>query len=38
MLQRGHSGDAYDLALTFLKYDLRKGDLCVFCLTRDAGK
>ena len=27
MLQRGHSGDGCDLASTFCKYDLRKGDL-----------
>ena len=29
VLQRGHSGDVCDLALTFGKYDLRKGDLFV---------
>ena len=29
MLQRGHSGDGCDLALTLCKYDLRKGDLFV---------
>ena len=29
MLQRGHSGDRYDLASTLCKYDLRKGDLFV---------
>ena len=28
-LQRGNSGDGYDLAWTFCKYDLRKGDLFV---------
>ena len=27
VLQRGHSGDGYDLASTLCKYDLRKGDL-----------
>ena len=29
MLQRGHSGDGYDLASTLCMYDLRKGDLFV---------
>ena len=29
MLQRGNSGDEYDLAATLCKYDLRKGDLSV---------
>ena len=29
VLQRGHSGDGCDLALTLCKYDLRKGDLFV---------
>ena len=29
MLQRGHSGEACDLASTLCKYDLRKGDLFV---------
>ena len=29
MLQRGHSGDGCNLALTLCKYDLKKGDLCV---------
>ena len=29
VLQRGNSGDVCDLALTFCKYDLRKGDLGV---------
>ena len=29
MLQRGHSGDICDFALTLCKYDLRKGDLFV---------
>ena len=29
VLQRGHSGDGYDLASTLCKYDLRKGDLFV---------
>ena len=28
-LQRGNSGDGYDLASTLCKYDLRKGDLFV---------
>ena len=27
VLQKGHSGDGSDLASTFCKYDLRKGDL-----------
>ena len=27
VLQRGHSSDACDLALTLCKYDLRNGDL-----------
>ena len=27
MLQRGYSGDGYDLTSTSCKYDLRKGDL-----------
>ena len=27
VLQRGHSGDGYDLSSTLYKYDLRKGDL-----------
>ena len=30
VLQRGHSGDRYDLASTLCKYDLREGYL--FCL------
>ena len=40
MLQRGHSGDGCDLALTLCKYDLRKGDLFVFSkgATIEAGK
>ena len=29
MLQRGHSGDGCNLALTLCKYDLRKSDLFV---------
>ena len=29
LLQRGHSGDGCDLALTLCKYDLRKEDLFV---------
>ena len=32
VLQRGHSGDGCDLALTLCKYDLRKGAMI------DAGK
>ena len=34
MLQRGHSGDRCDLALTLCKYDLRKGDLFVLSWAR----
>ena len=34
MLQRGHSGDGCDLASTFCKYDLRKGDLFVLSWRR----
>ena len=34
MLQRGHSGDGCDLASTFCKYDLRKGDLFVLSWAR----
>ena len=34
MLQRGHSGDGSDLASTFSKYDLRKGDLFVLSWAR----
>ena len=34
VLQRGHSGDGCDLALTLCKYDLRKGDLVVLSWTR----
>ena len=34
MLQRGHSGDGCDLALTLFKYDLRKGDLFVLSWAR----
>ena len=30
LLQRGHSGDGCDLASTLYKYDLRKGDVCLF--------
>ena len=29
MLQRGHSGEGCDLASTWCRYDLRKGDLFV---------
>ena len=38
MLQRGHSGDGCDLALTLCKYDLRKGDLFVLSWASEAGK
>ena len=31
VLQRGHSGDGYNLASTLCKYDLRKWDLFVLC-------
>ena len=34
MLQRWHSGDGCDLASTFCKYDLRKGDLFVLSWAR----
>ena len=34
VLQRGHSGDGYDLASTLCKYDLRKGDLFVLSWAR----
>ena len=34
VLQRGHSGDVCDLALTLCKYDLRKGDLFVLSWAR----
>ena len=34
MLQRGHSGDGCDLAMTLCKYDLRKGDLFVLSWAR----
>ena len=34
MLQRGHSGDGCDLAKTWCKYELRKGDLFVLSLAR----
>ena len=30
MLQRGHSGDGCDFALTLCKYDLRKGVIYLF--------
>ena len=33
-LQKWHSGDGCDLALTLCKYDLRKGDLFVLCWER----
>ena len=32
MLQRGHSGDGCVLASTLCKYDVRKGDLFVYCV------
>ena len=34
MLQRGHSGDACDLASTLCKYTLRKGDFSVLSWER----
>ena len=34
MLHRGHSGDGCDLASTFCKYDLRKGNLFVLIWAR----
>ena len=34
MLQRGHSGDGYDLASTLCTYDFRKGDLFVLSWVR----
>ena len=34
MLQRGNSGDGYDLASTLCNYDLRKGDLFVLSWAR----
>ena len=34
LLQRGHSGDGCELALTLSKYDLRKGDLFVLSWER----
>ena len=34
VLQRGHSGDGCDLALTFCKYDMRKGNLFILSWTR----
>ena len=34
MLQKGHSGGGYDLALTLCRYDLRKGDLFVLSCAR----
>ena len=34
MLQRWHSGDGCDLALTLCKYELRNGDLFVLSWTR----
>ena len=34
MLQRGHSGDRYDLASTLYKYDLSTGDLFILSLAR----
>ena len=34
VLQRGHSGDGYDLASTLCKYNLRKGDLLVLSWAR----
>ena len=37
VLQRGHSGDGCDLALTLCKYDLRKGYLFLGA-TSEVGK
>ena len=34
MLQRGHSGDGFDLAPTSFTYGLRKGDLFVLSWAR----
>ena len=34
MLQRGHSDNVCDLALTLCKYDLRKGDIFVLSWAR----
>ena len=34
VLQRGHSGDGCDLASTFCRYDLKKGDLFVLSWAR----
>ena len=34
MLQRGHSGDGFNLASTLCKFDLRKGDLFVLSWAR----
>ena len=34
LLQRGHSGDGYDLSSTLYTYDLRKGDLFVLSWAR----
>ena len=34
MLQRGHSGNVYDLVSTLCKYTLRKGDLFVLSWSR----
>ena len=34
MLQRGHSGDGCDLALSLCEFDLRKGDLFVLSWAR----
>ena len=34
MLQRGHNGDGYDLALTLCKYGLRNGNLFVLSWAR----
>ena len=34
LLQRGHSGDRFDLASTLCKYDLRQGDLFVLSWAR----
>ena len=34
VLQRGHSGDRCDMALTLCRYDLRKGDLFILSWAR----
>ena len=34
MLQRGHSGDGCDSALTVCRYDLKKGDIFILSWAR----